>query len=258
MDDATTSEHGVLDTGDPSFRLERMPSSLPLVERYWTTSWDVPAGRTASVTLLPHPCVNLVYDRGQVLISGVGRERFTYSYQGTGRVFGIKFRPGGFQPFYGSSVAELTDQVRPLSTLWGSSADDFAASLSVASDPVAVAERFLLERWPARVDPEVFLVERIVHALLRDREVARVGDVTERFGISVRTLQRLFRRYVGVGPKWVLKRYRLHEAAGRLAAGESVGWAELGYCDQSHFIRDFVRVVGVSPSVWCAGAGVVA
>jgi AraC-like DNA-binding protein len=102
-------------------------------------------------------------------------------------------------------------------------------------------------------------VSRIVHALLYDRSINRVDDVTARFGLSARSLQRLFQRYVGVSPKWVLQRYRLHEAAARLAEGTSGTWAEvaveLGYCDQSHFIRDFTRAVGMTPvayAVACA------
>jgi AraC-like DNA-binding protein len=79
----------------------------------------------------------------------------------------------------------------------------------------------------------------------------RVEDVVERFGIAPRTLQRLFARYVGVSPKWVLRRYRLHEAAARLAAEQDRTWAEvaaeLGYFDQSHFIRDFTAAIGLTP-----------
>ena len=66
----------------------------------------------------------------------------------------------------------------------------------------------------------------------------RVTDVAARHGVSVRTLQRLFRRHVGVSPKWVLQRYRLHEAAERMAAGEATDLAslaqDLGYFDQAH------------------------
>ena len=51
--------------------------------------------------MLPHPCVNLVLDRGRLAIAGVGRDRFTYVYRGAGRVFGVKFRPGAFLPFLG-------------------------------------------------------------------------------------------------------------------------------------------------------------
>ena len=90
-----------------------------------------------------------------------------------------------------------------------------------------------------------------MHALLHDRSVTRVADVTDRFGMSTRALQRLFERYVGVSPKWVLRRYRLHEAAARLAEGTGGTWAEvaveLGYFDQAHFIRDFTRAVGMTP-----------
>jgi AraC-like DNA-binding protein len=257
----TTSEYGVLGVRDVDFHLDRMPASADLadlVERHWLVRWDLPEGRRASVTLLPHPCVNLVFDRGQVAIAGVGRERFSYEYAGCGRVFGVKFRPGAFLPFLGGSVSPLTDQVRPLATLWGAdAAARFAAELAACpslDDLVTVAERHLRAHWPAP-DPEVATVGRIVHALLHDRSISRVDDVTARFGLSARSLQRLFQRYVGVSPKWVLQRYRLHEAAARLAAGNGGGsWAEvaveLGYFDQSHFIRDFTRAVGMTPAAY--------
>ena len=74
--------------------------------------------------------------------------------------------------------------------------------------------------------------------------------------MSARTLQRLFRRYVGVGPKWVLQRYRLHEAAERIADGYDGDWAalalDLGYFDQAHFIKDFKALVGCSPAEYAA------
>lgn len=256
---ATTSELGLLGVRDVGFHLDRVPAAgelAELVERYWLVSWDLPAGRGGSVTLLPHPCVNVVFDRGMVAVAGVGTDRFTYSYVGSGRVFGIKFRPGAFRPFLGRPVAELTDQTRPLATLWGAAADRFATDLTAAGDLtalVAVAERHLRAHWPAP-DPEVAEVGRIVHALLHDRTITRVEEVAERFGIASRTLQRVFQRYVGVSPKWVLRRYRLHEAAARLAEGTDRSWADvaadLGYFDQPHFIRDFTRAIGLTPAAY--------
>jgi AraC-like DNA-binding protein len=257
----TTSEYGILGVRDVDFRLDRVPAAedlADLVERHWLVRWELPEGRRACVTLLPHPCVNLVFDRGQVAIAGVGHERFTYEYAGVGRVFGVKFRPGAFLPFLGGPVSQLTDQTRPLAMLWGAAAADrFASELASCPDLdalVTVAEHHLRAHRPPP-DPEVAVVGRIVHALLYDRSISRVDDVCARFGVSARSLQRLFQRYVGVGPKWVLQRYRLHEAAVRLAAGASGTWAEvaveLGYFDQSHFIRDFTRAVGMTPVAYC-------
>jgi AraC-like DNA-binding protein len=102
----------------------------------------------------------------------------------------------------------------------------------------------------------VLAIARMARAMLDDPSIARVEDLTERFGMSARTLQRLFRRYVGVGPKWVLQRYRLHEAAERIADGYSGDWAalalDLGYFDQAHFIKDFKALVGCSPAEYAA------
>ena len=57
------------------------------------------------------------------------------------------------------------------------------------------------------------------------------------FGIGKRHLQRLFNRYVGVSPKWVIQRYRLHEVLEQIKRDETVDWAELaqdlGYFDQA-------------------------
>jgi AraC-like DNA-binding protein len=253
---STTSEYGVLGVRDVDFRLDRLPASADvadLVERHWLVHWDLPEGRRGSVTLLPHPCANLAFDRGQLAIFGVGRGRFTYEFTRRGRVFGVKFRPGAFLPFLRGPVSQLTDQMRPLATLWGAAdAEGLAGDLAHAADLedlATVAERHLRAHWP-EPDTEVAQVGRIVHALLYDRSVARVDDVATRFGLSSRQLQRLFQRYVGVSPKWVLQRYRLHEAAARLADGTSGTWAEvaveLGYFDQSHFIRDFTRAIGMT------------
>jgi AraC-like DNA-binding protein len=259
---ATTSEYGVLGVRTESrsaldrFTLERYPPAAGLaglVERYWVVTWELPPGREFSITLLPHPCVNVVLDRGRLTVNGVGRDRFTYTYRGVGGVFGIKFRPGGFLPFLGKPLADITDTVLPAEHLWGPSAAALAERTTAepgVDRRVALVEEFLRERWPAP-DPQVDLVQRIVAALLHDRTIARVDDVTEMFDINPRTLQRLFQRYVGVSPKWVLRRYRLHEAAAVLAREQHRPWAEvaaeLGYFDQSHFIRDFTAAIGMTP-----------
>jgi AraC-like DNA-binding protein len=253
---STTSEYGILGVRDVDFALDRYPPApdlAALVERHWVVSWELPPGREASVTLLPQPCVNLVLDDGRLAVCGVGRGRFSYVYRGTGRVFGVKFRPGAFLPFLRRPVAEITESVVPAERLWGPAATALAGQLSAAAGVdqlVGPAEAFLRARWPPD-DPQVELIGRIVAAMLHDPSISRVDQVTERFGLTARTLQRLFRRYVGVSPKWVLRRYRLHEAAAALAREQDRPWAEvatdLGYFDQSHFIRDFTAAIGLTP-----------
>lgn len=255
---STTSEYGVLGVREGDFTLDRHPPTPVLataVERHWLVSWDLPPGREESVLMLSQPCVNVVLDAGALTVCGVGTERFRYTYRGRGRVFGVKFRPGAFRPFLGRSVGDITSTVRPAAELWGPAAVTLAAEMADAAgveELIALAESFLLARLPPP-DPQVELVGRITAALLHDRSITRVEDVTARFGLSARTLQRLFANYVGVSPKWVLSRYRLHEAA-EVLAREHRPWAEvaveLGYFDQSHFIRDFTRAIGTTPAIY--------
>ena len=91
-----------------------------------------------------------------------------------------------------------------------------------------------------------------------DRTLVRVAQVTERHGLSTRRLQRLFARYVGVGPKWVLARHRMHDVVAALDAGHEGSLADLaaehGWYDQAHFTRDFRALVGVTPARYREGA----
>jgi AraC-like DNA-binding protein len=106
----------------------------------------------------------------------------------------------------------------------------------------------------------VALVNRVVDQVMADREITRVGQVADRAGVGTRRLQRLFATYVGVGPKWVIRRARLHEAVERLDEVDEVDLGflarELGYFDQAHFARDFRDVVGGPPTAYArAGTG---
>jgi len=102
-------------------------------------------------------------------------------------------------------------------------------------------------RWTRRPRGAREAVARILKgpSLLRAEQVAAAS------GLTLRSLQRLFSDYVGIGPKWVIQRYRLHEAIARLDEGERVDFArlalDLGYADQAHFIRDFKALVGRTP-----------
>ena len=67
-----------------------------------------------------------------------------------------------------------------------------------------------------------------------------------------RTLQHLFKTHVGVGLKWIIRRYRLMEAAELAESGTVQNWTaialELGYADHAHFTRAFKQALGASPS----------
>ena len=209
-------------------------------------------------TVIPYPCVNLVVEPGNSGVFGVASKSFSRVLEGQGQLFGVQFLPGGFRAFLGQPVASLTDRSIPIADLFAASDREWEeAILSLDSDraKIAQAEARLLATKPQRnADAEIVL--GIVNAIADDRTLTKVDEVVRSSGLGKRTLERLFRDYVGVGPKWVIQRYRLHDAAEHAAAGKACDWADLaaqlGYADQAHFIRDFKRFVGQSPARYSA------
>jgi AraC-like DNA-binding protein len=97
-------------------------------------------------------------------------------------------------------------------------------------------------------------VTGLVAAAETDRTITRAEELAGRAGLSLRSLQRLFTEYVGFGPKWVIQRYRILDAAAAAHSGEPVDWAalatELGFSDQAHLTRAFTQVVGTPPATY--------
>lgn len=254
---------GVLKTeiDDPAryyhIRYHASPDLAPYIEHFWGVGWDLRGRPAERVANLPHPSVHLTFEKKSgATVMGIKRGKFDRQLTGHGWVLGVKFTPGGFHPFALVPTSRFTDREIPLRDVFGPGADRLMRRVLTAeqdSHRVEMIEEFLRGLEP-KPDSNVTDVSRIVYAVLSDRSVLRVEDLVARYGLPKRTLQRLFAKYVGVTPKWVIQRYRLHEAAEQLEKDPAVNQPELalalGYSDQAHFIRDFKRIVGVSPAAY--------
>jgi AraC-like DNA-binding protein len=220
------------------------------VDRYWIPSWDLEEPYVQEV--LAHPVANVVFEHHEITLLGVSRARGRKELVGSGRAVGVMFRPAGFRPFLGAPMATTTDRVLPAGDVLDVAPIDGPAVLrAVDEESVALIERWLLPSVPAERAPSEDTTE-LVELVAADRSIGRVDELAAVAGTSVRQLQRRFADHVGASPKWVIRRYRLYEAAEATAHGDDVDWAELagrlGYSDQSHLIREFTAAVGVSPA----------
>jgi AraC-like DNA-binding protein len=221
------------------------------VEHYWFIDWTLSTPFEQHV--VGHPSVNVVIMRPtrtdpiSAEVAGVGRELFSIKLADRGWVRAAQFRPGGFHPFHDGPISALTDRQLPLAVTEFDPAPDETAA--------AQLDALLLARGP-RTDPSADLAMRLVDEARHDRTLTRVSDFADRAGLSVRALQRLFLDCVGVSPKWVILRYRVHEAIERASA--DVDWArlaaDLGYSDQAHLVRDFTAAIGVPPTAYARAA----
>ncbi|SEG92608.1 AraC-type DNA-binding protein [Thermomonospora echinospora] len=241
------------------FRMHRLaPSSelAPYAEYHWILRWDLRGQPPHSQQVLTHPSVHMTFTTGgRARVVGIVRGVFTETISGHGRVVGVRFLPGGFRPFLDGPVSALTGRYVPVEEIFGPQARVVADKVIAApeeAEAIALMEDLLLARVPERPDPAVAEVAAIVGRIAADPTISRVDRLAADLGVGTRSLQRRFAEYVGVGPKWVIGRYRMQEAAERAAAGDGVDWAalaaELGYADQAHFVRDFTATVGTPPA----------
>jgi AraC-like DNA-binding protein len=230
------------------FQRHAFPSPSPdlagFVERYWVVSWSYTEPYRQKI--VPYPNVHLTFQNGGATVHGVSSGYQIKVLEGDNGVFGVAFHPGCFRPFLRAPVSTITDR----------SIDAAEVFSQPLPDPVDVAtvEAFLRAKLP-EPDQKAAQAADIVATIAGKPDITRVDHLASLYDTSVRQLQRLFAEYVGIGPKWVIRRYRLHEVTERLAGGVEIDWAELaaelGYADQAHFVRDFKEMFGESPT-WYA------
>ena len=247
-------------------RRPAVPQAARWVENQWSLAWDLPAGKVFSSHVLAHPTCSLTVEIGShprpgmppaetVVVTGVATRRFDVQTCGWGRVVGLRFRPGGLAALTGRAASAWTGRTLPAHELLTAELCEALADPDLVNCPdqwasvaqagvVAAAEHCDIDtRYDDLLD--------VIADMLADRSLISVADVARRHGVTVRTLQRLFTHYVGVGPKWVLARYRMHDVITEIDDGYDGTLTDLahryGWYDQAHFTRDFSALVGVAP-----------
>jgi AraC-like DNA-binding protein len=243
------------DAGLTRFRLDRFeptPGVGRFVAWFWRVTWDLRGRAPHTQQVLSHPVVNVVFQAGGGIVVGVQTRIAERTLEDEGWALGVMFRPAGFSPFVEGPAKALVDQTLDIGEVFGDEGVALATSVAEAGPDRAhdVVDGFLAARVPDGVQPSES-VSDLVEKVAADPALLRVEDLADRAGCSPRQLQRRFAEHVGVSPKWVIRRYRLYEAAERAARGTDIRWAdlaaELGYSDQAHLTREFTAALGMPP-----------
>jgi AraC-like DNA-binding protein len=248
-----------------------------LVDRFWAVRWNLPPGQHHRQQVLTYPGTNISVGhanarpgdreagRVQARLNGVAKRLSERVLVGQGWAAAAMTTPGGLGAFITGPASQFTGRVVPLGQ--AISLDEAGLLRRITAEPGEKARVGLLagalERVLERVAGQPAGGERIraareVTAAARlaetDRSVRRVTDLSQATGVGVRTLQRMFLQHAGVSPAWVIRRYRLLEAAEAVRDGATVSWAQvaadLGYSDQAHLTRDFRVAFGRTPAAY--------
>lgn len=180
--------------------------------------------------MLSHPCANITVGHADLRpgdttppaiaarLNGVARQLTTRTMAGRGFTVAAMSTCGGLGAIIGAAAAPYTDRIVTLPATCGLDCDQLLTDVTAAGDitgQVAVLSAALAASVAA--DPRRCAQAREVAAVAalaeEDRSLRSVGELARAAAVGVRTLQRQFAQYAGVSPTWVLRRYRLLDAA---------------------------------------------
>lgn len=224
-----------------------------LVEWFWIPEWDIEPGRSSRQHVVPYPALNLVVEHGGIELVGPSTAASYRDLAGRGWAVGALLKP--------ASVAALTEEPSVLRD--GSRAfdapdlhRDLVSAMSRGGESGRARAAAVFADWlVARVGTPTAAARdanAMAALLMTDAAVIRDEDAALRLSMSIRTMQRLALRYVGVSPAAMIRRRRLQEAAQRVREHPETDLAtlaaELGYADHAHLTNDFRAVLGFTPT----------
>lgn len=174
----------------------------------------------------------------------------------TCRVWGLGLQPAGWAKFASGDASALANR-----TVDGSTHPSFALFAGILpliegcdgtlDDKAALIDAHLMQHADRPVPREAEIIA--CHAALRDPQIGEVGQLQDVLGMSIKSVERLCRRYFGFTPKVLLRRQRFLRSLTQYMLDPSLKWCGVldgQYHDQAQFVREFRAFMGLTPTAY--------
>lgn len=166
-------------------------------------------------------------------------------------VAGFGLMPSGWAGLMGADGPGFTDCGLDAAMLLGDWVAALAGDLIAAPDDaarVAIMANLASEILVGQAAPIWFI--RLVDGWLVSSASPVLDELIAATGMSARSVERMTKRFYGLSPKMLARKYRALRAASALVRGEDLGSSGLseGFYDQSHLIRELKQFAGKTPS----------
>lgn len=227
---------------------------LPYIYCYWELKTTQPLAQTYSYRVVADGCIDIFFNVDQPqesFVMGFCKQFADFELAPEFHYIGIRFFPTIFTQLYKVDAAMLSNRDQPLRPISPDTANFIAENF-----PLTRKFDKLLDQYFSTLVKETDFNgdNRLYDALdLILKNGGGVGiDADIDTGISIRQLRRLFEYYIGDTPKSFAKVVRFQRvlksrSAIKNAKGNIIHFAE-GYYDQGHFIKEFKKYYGVTPS----------
>jgi len=247
-------------------RISPHPGLEKFIECYWMMQCDDVEPRVEKI--IPDGFTELIFNYGSVYKAKINGTWYTqtpnllagqissYFYlENTAETgsFAIKLKPAAMTQLFGLNMEYYLDQIIDLDTFADPELvklkDRFLPFENKHSLKKCLDDHFLLLSNTAAENP----LESVLELIFNSNGKATIKELCETGKMSERQLQRLFKKYIGLSPKYYARVIRFNYIF-QLIKEKKQSWVEIvyesGYYDQSHFIRNFKAFTGEDPSAY--------
>lgn len=233
-----------------SSRYSVVPCEHPAISHFY--AFDV--AHSADLLAVPDGCVDIVFDcdatRPGVRICGTPLKAQRVELLQGHRYFGARFAPGVIPGFINVMAEDLTEQEWDLLKVsaFAQSIFESIVKAPLLQDQIKLFSDYLATRLMGRTSK---LTAMVIQQALIHRGDLRIQQLEDLSGYTSRTIHRQFSQDTGLSPKTFCRIIRCQAALESLNTRHDVSFSELaldlGFSDQSHFLRDFKKLVSTTP-----------
>jgi len=206
------------------------------------------------IIAIPDGCIDIVFDcdadSPTAQVCGTRLEAGMVSFLPGHRYFGVRFVPGVFPDFLTVSAQEIIANELDLQDVMADSLPLLEQVINSEFFPqqISVVNQFLRHKQ-RRSSSEV--TRQIIAKICQHKGNIQVQDLEKFSGYTSRTLQRMFKNDIGLTPKGFSRAIRCQSAVYSINHGHNLAFSDcaldLGFSDQSHFLKEFKKLVNVTP-----------
>lgn len=246
---------------------EPTPELTSHVRYYWNLdSGDDPEPH-ARERVFPDGCIELIFNYADLMRkfedgrTEIQQRHFIHGQlkkfielESTGKVgiFSVRFQPAGLQRFIDFDVSDLTEKTMTVAEIWGDEGTHFNAQMLAAKTTqqrIDITESFLLTRLQSGKNDDT--ISRCVSEIIASDGGQTIDELSEKFHIGKRHLERKFLSTVGLSQKLFSRIIRFNKALQLIENKDFSTFTSVahqgGFYDQAHFIRDFKEITGLNP-----------
>ncbi|MDF1696874.1 MAG: helix-turn-helix domain-containing protein [Saprospiraceae bacterium] len=163
----------------------------------------------------------------------------------------VEFKPETAKYFIPEKLDSLQNAVVDIQDIWGTAARKLIQKLDRAkqdSEKIAHIEQFLLDQFNAT---PISVIDQTLLKIHATRGFIEQKQLATHSGLSSSQFRKRFREEIGIAPSHYCKILRAKTSVSMISHKKDLTLTDityqLGYFDQSHFIRDFKSIMGTTP-----------